>query len=575
MVLEEINTISKEYKRHKIFLILIMSVLATCLEMIGIGSVIPLLSSLSNDSNLFDKFNFFSFNFQIEKEVLINYFLILFVSVFFIKNIFVYFYNLFQAKYLFSFYNYLCKEFLSIYLNQPYIFHLDKNSAILMRNIRKETGGYINGLKNLLIIINELLILVAIISLLIYFNYQLTIILIILISLIAIIFNKFISKRSIEYGQLHQFHDGKLNQTLHESFGSLKDIYLYNRSKNFIDRFIKHANVSKKVGVYSAMIGNLPRHWLEIIFILSLTSIVLYSSVVLKDLESALPLAGLFAISGIRLMPAVNKIITCYQQINLSKASIKLVNEELKLRKNIYSPNTKSGNGNEVIFNKVQVKNLSFKYNNTDRFIFSNVNFEINRGSLTGFIGKSGSGKTTLIDCILGLLPSQEGQILFNGANINENLKKWQKNIGYVPQNIYLIDGSIKENIAIGIEKNEIDDGKIHHTLKLSNLVKFVSELPEGIETNVGEKGIKISGGQKQRIGIARALYNNPSIVVFDEATNALDRDTEETLLNFIYELKNKEGLTILMITHRIDTLKKCDEIFKIENKKVSKINEK
>ena len=339
MVLEEINTISKEYKRHKIFLILIMSVLATCLEMIGIGSVIPLLSSLSNDSNLFDKFNFFSFNFQIEKEVLINYFLILFVSVFFIKNIFVYFYNLFQAKYLFSFYNYLCKEFLSIYLNQPYIFHLDKNSAILMRNIRKETGGYINGLKNLLIIINELLILVAIISLLIYFNYQLTIILIILISLIAIIFNKFISKRSIEYGQLHQFHDGKLNQTLHESFGSLKDIYLYNRSKNFIDRFIRHANVSKKVGVYSAMIGNLPRHWLEIIFILSLTSIVLYSSVVLKDLESALPLAGLFAISGIRLMPAVNKIITCYQQINLSKGSNTNINTPIIISEKIIAKN--------------------------------------------------------------------------------------------------------------------------------------------------------------------------------------------------------------------------------------------
>ena len=204
------------------------------------------------------------------------------------------------------------KEFLNIYLKQPYDFHLNRNSAILMRNIRKETSGFINGLKNILIIINESLILIAIIFFLLYFNYQITIILIALVSIVAFLFNKIISKKSIDYGKIHQFHDGKLNQTLHESFGSLKDIYLYNRSDNFLQRFIGHAEISKKVGIYTSIISSLPRHWLEIIFIISLTSIVLYSSYVLNDLNSALPLAGLFAISGIRLMPAVNKIIGSY-----------------------------------------------------------------------------------------------------------------------------------------------------------------------------------------------------------------------------------------------------------------------
>ena len=467
------------------------------------------------------------------------------------------------------------KEFLNIYLKQPYDFHLNRNSAILMRNIRKETSGFINGLKNILIIINESLILIAIIFFLLYFNYQITIILIALVSIVAFLFNKIISKKSIDYGKIHQFHDGKLNQTLHESFGSLKDIYLYNRSDNFLQRFIGHAEISKKVGIYTSIISSLPRHWLEIIFIISLTSIVLYSSYVLNDLNSALPLAGLFAISGIRLMPAVNKIIGSYQQINLSKASITLVYEELKLKKNILVEKTEKFNEKKNEFKSLLIKNLSFKYSNIDKFIFENVNFEIKKNSLIGFVGASGSGKTTLIDCLLGLLPPTSGKILFNNQNIYNDLKNWQSNIGYVPQNIYLMDASIQENIAIGINKRFIDIDRINLSLKLSNLDEFIKSLPDGLSTNVGEKGVKISGGQRQRIGIARALYNNPQILVLDEATNALDTATEEKFLNLINELKNQQNLTVVMITHRISTLNICNKIYKIENNQVSLVNEK
>ena len=575
MTIKKINSISKNYYNHKILIIILFSILTTCMEMIGIGSVIPLLTSLSADNNIFEKVNFINFNFNFDNNNSIYFFLSIVISVFIIKNIFVYFFNLYQAKYLFSFYNFLMKEFLNIYLKQPYDFHLNRNSAILMRNIRKETSGFINGLKNILIIINESLILIAIIFFLLYFNYQITIILIALVSIVAFLFNKIISKKSIEYGKIHQFHDGKLNQTLHESFGSLKDIYLYNRSDNFLQRFIGHAEISKKVGIYTSIISSLPRHWLEIIFIISLTSIVLYSSYVLNDLNSALPLAGLFAISGIRLMPAVNKIIGSYQQINLSKASITLVYEELKLKKNILVEKTEKFNEKKNEFKSLLIKNLSFKYSNIDKFIFENVNFEIKKNSLIGFVGASGSGKTTLIDCLLGLLPPTSGKILFNNQNIYNDLKNWQSNIGYVPQNIYLMDASIQENIAIGINKRFIDIDRINLSLKLSNLDEFIKSLPDGLSTNVGEKGVKISGGQRQRIGIARALYNNPQILVLDEATNALDTATEETFLNLINELKNQQNLTVVMITHRISTLNICNKIYKIENNQVSLVNEK
>ena len=273
-------------------------------------------------------------------------------------------------------------------------------------------------------------------------------------------------------------------------------------------------------------------------------------------------------------MPAVNKIIGSYQQINLSKASINLVYEELKLKKNILVDRTEKFNKNKNEFKSLLIKNLSFKYSNTDKFIFENVNFEIKKNLHIGFVGSSGSGKTTLIDCLLGLLPPTSGKILFNNQNIYNDLKNWQSNIGYVPQNIYLMDASIQENIAIGINKRFIDIDRINSS-KLSNLDEFIKGLPDGLSTNVGEKGVKISGGQRQRIGIARALYNNPQILVLDEATNALDTATEERFLNLINELKNQQNLTVVMITHRINTLKICNKIYKIENNQVSLVDEK
>ena len=300
---------------------------------------------------------------------------------------------------------------------------------------------------------------------------------------------------------------------------------------------------------------------------------MVYSHIVLKDMSTVLPIAGLYAISGLRLMPAVNKIISSYQQINLSKASIELLFEELKLKKNIYYESDITQFRDEE-FKRLNLNNLSFRYEGTNKFILKNIDLEIKNNSLIGFIGTSGSGKTTLIDCILGLLQPSDGEILFNNRNIFENLKSWQKKIGYVPQNIYLMDASIKENIAIGIDNDRINQDKILNAIKLANLSDFIEQLPDKLNTIVGEKGVKISGGQRQRIGIARALYNNPSILVLDEATNALDTETEMKFLNFIHELKLKQNLTILMITHRINTLKKCDKIFKIEKDKVILISE-
>lgn len=574
MILKKINLISKKFNRKKIIIIILLSIITTLLELVGIGSLIPLLTTLSGDTVFFKNFSFLFIQLSTNEDNIILFFLILIILIFLLKNIFVFFVNLFQAKYLFSFYNFLMKSFLDIYLKQPYSFHLNRNSAVLMRNIRKETSGFINGLKNLLIIINESLVLTALLILLFFFNYEVTITLIILVSFVGFIFNQFVSKKSYTYGKLHQFHDGKLNQTLHEGFGSLKDIYLYNRSDNFVMRYLNHSNVSKKVNIYASMIGSIPRHWLEIIFILSLISIVIYSHLILKDVGAALPLAGLYAVSGIRIMPAINKIISSYQQINLSKASIDLVFDELKLKNNIYKDSIPISETNND-FKQLKVKNLSFKYEGTEKYIIKNINLIINCNSIIGFVGASGSGKTTLIDCILGLLPPSEGHIYFNDINIKNNLKSWQKKIGYVPQNIYLMDATIRENIAIGIDDELIDKDKINNSIKLANLTAFIDQLPNKLDTIVGEKGVRISGGQKQRIGIARALYNNPSILVLDEATNSLDSETEEKFLNFIRELKTKKNLTILMITHRINTLKICDKVFQIQNNKLISYNEK
>lgn len=285
------------------------------------------------------------------------------------------------------------------------------------------------------------------------------------------------------------------------------------------------------------------------------------------DLSQIVSILGIFLLVAFRLLPSGNRIISSIQAIRYGAPTIKLIASELCQKVIMDNESIKSKIPHANVF--IKFSDLSFKYESANKNILNKINFEINKGETIGIMGKSGSGKSTLINILLCLLKPNEGEVFFNGVSIFLNPNEWRKNIGYVPQNIFLIDDSIKKNIAFGLLDSQINDEKVFKSIKLAQLDDYINTLPDGINTNVGDRGIKISGGQRQRIGIARALYNDPDIIILDEATSALDSETENDFMDIIYEMNNNK--TIIIITHRPSTLSKANRIFEIENGRLVK----
>jgi ABC-type bacteriocin/lantibiotic exporter with double-glycine peptidase domain len=290
-----------------------------------------------------------------------------------------------------------------------------------------------------------------------------------------------------------------------------------------------------------------------------------------RPTEDLIPILSMFLAASFRLIPSINKIMASIQSIKFTKPVVDGIIEEFKIidsKKSIVKNETlKISTLN--FENNIEIKNLSFQYESTSKFILKNINLNIKKGSAIGFIGSSGSGKSTLIDIILGILTPSEGNIFIDKIDVNENLRLWQNLLGYVPQSIFLSDESIRNNIAFGIEEKLINEEQIQEAIQMADLQDFINSLPKGIETVVGERGVRLSGGQRQRIGIARALYYNPQIIIFDEATSALDASTEDNVMDSINKLKNIK--TMIIVAHRLSTLSKCDIIYELSDGTVIK----
>tara|TARA_A100001015_G_C14993604_1_gene715146 strand:- start:854 stop:2023 length:1170 start_codon:yes stop_codon:yes gene_type:complete len=376
------------------------------------------------------------------------------------------------------------------------------------------------------------------------------------------IFYLFIRNYIDKWGQARQIHQGRKIQYIQQGIGAIKDIKILNRESNFINRFSYH---NQRIGIIS-MLENFttkaPRLWLEMIAVMSFAFLVII--LVLKDFDSSslITTLGLFAGAAFRSLPSINRIMGSLQGIKFSAPAIKVINDEIL---NIDFDNKEVSN-QEIISNikYLKVDNVSFSYNNIPQKTLEDININIPFGASVGIIGPSGSGKSTLIDLIMGLINPDKGKITVDGVDIHKNKISWQKNIGYVAQSIYMTDDSIKNNIAFGLEDEDIDVNLVQNAIKLAQLDDLIKSLPNGIHTSMGERGIRLSGGQLQRIGIARALYYNPSILILDEATSSLDIDTERKIMTDVLSLRKDK--IIIIITHRISTIENCELIYKIEN---------
>ena len=378
-------------------------------------------------------------------------------------------------------------------------------------------------------------------------------------------------KKFTEWGKLAVHYEFLKFKFLYEGLTGLKDIRISQNEKYFSGSYLENVFKHGRITLIRNFIKILPKQTYEIIGVSSL--VILSLGIVSNDepIENFLPVAGVFAVAAFKILPSGNRLLLAFQSLRFHLAGLKILKDEFQqIQLSESESQIRDKSLNLEFKNKVQIKNVFFKYKSRDKIILNDINLNISKNDTIGIIGESGSGKSTLIDIIIGLYIPTKGQVLCDDKSIHSNLNGWFKNIGYVPQNIQLFDNSIKKNIAFGVPDNEINDKRIIECLKMTKLLNWVNELPENLETVVGDKGIRISGGQRQRIGIARALYNKPNILFFDESTSSLDLETENELMKEVNEMLDK--ITKVIISHRMTTLSGCNKIYKVQNQSLIEI---
>lgn len=561
--------LNKEQKK-RLYWTGLLTFLGIIIEMLGVGLIYPAISIIFSD-NLETKYPslnklFYFINIPNKNELVIISFSFLLVFYFF-KEIFLYFIIRNQSKFSTRLSSELSQKLFKQYLYMPYINFTNSNSAILLRNIQGDIFQMTSVTQAILSVIMESFIIFGILSFLVYLNPKGVLLLCILTITTIILFNSITKKKLLIFGQTRQDSSFKMNKAILEGLNGIKDVKIFNKELFFLNKYNHsndtYANLNSKV----LLIGQVPRLFLEFlsIFLLFVFIIILFYQQ--KSINEIMPILSFFLISSFKITPSINKIISSIQTIKFATPIIDNIHNEFTLTKYDITKNIES---DIYLFeNGITIKGLDFKYPNTQKIILNNLNLSIEKGTSVAFIGKSGVGKSTLLDLLTGLLKPTNGSIYLDDFKINTESVSWKNLIGYVPQNVFLTDDTIRNNIAFGCEDIDINDQLINKALIDSNLDKFINSLPLGLNTFIGEKGVKISGGQKQRIGIARALYRNPEILIFDEATSALDTETENLIIESINSLKRKK--TIIIVAHRKSTIENCDIIYELDNGAVIK----
>jgi ABC-type multidrug transport system fused ATPase/permease subunit len=550
-------------QKKKLYSLAVLLLIGMLFEMTGLGILIPSLSLILNP-DLGNKYPIIKplLN-RLGNPTHLNLVIwSLGVMVFFyiIKSLYLLFLSWKQSKFSADLSAELSQNLFMGYLKQPYQFHLNKNSAQLLRNIQIEINQFTAVSTAFVNLTLEICVLIGVAFLLIWVEPIGAIALILFLGLSAFLFHHITKHRLLKWGEIRQKCQGIANQHLLQGLGGAKEVKVLGKEEYFYTEFTiqnqKYAKVMSKMTTLSLS----PRFYLELLAVIGMAGLIFILTYQNNSPEFIIPILGIFVSAAFRMIPSVNRIMNSVQTIRFSKPVVGLLYNEFNLLKKIdtFDENILTFN----LKNSLIISNLTFNYDDTIAKAIDDVSIEIKKGNSIGLIGTSGSGKSTLVDIILGLLIPQQGIIEVDGINIHKNLRIWQNQIGYVPQSIYLTDDSIKKNIAFGVSENEIDNQAVNNAIISAQLDEFINSLPLGIETLVGERGVRLSGGQRQRIGIARALYNNPTILLLDEATSALDLETETEVMKAVNALHGEK--TILIVAHRLSTVSNCDWIYKL-----------
>jgi ATP-binding cassette, subfamily B, bacterial PglK len=554
-------------QRRKAARLLLLMIVGMGLETLGIGLVIPALAVFTDRSAAahYPILGKWLGGGDAHSSTAILVGVAVLIAVYLVKSLFLAILAWRQTRFAFEVQADMSLRLFQSYLLQPYSFHLQRNSANLIRNIINEINIFtFNGLLPAMLIMTEALVLVGLGALLFFIEPLGAVIAITVLTVASWVFHSVTVRRLAYWGGARQRHDGLRIQHLQQGLNGVKDVKILGRESAFLDEYRHHNTLSARAVEFQITLQQLPRLWIESLGVVGLGILVM--TMVLRDqpIQMVLPTLGLFAAVAFRLMPSANRVVSSIQMMRYCWPVIDTLYQEFLL---IRPTDHESEGGLIQRFATLEMKGVSFTYPGAPKPALKNATLRIEEGQSIGFIGESGAGKSTLVDILLGLLLPDQGRVEVNGFDIRNDLRGWQRRVGYVPQFIYLTDDSLRRNVGFGLPDDAIDDEKVHRALRAAQLEEFVAELPSGLDTVVGERGVRLSGGQRQRIGIARALYHDPDVLVLDEATSSLDVATERDVMNAVAALHGSK--TTLIVAHRMTTLEHCDRIFRLHGGQV------
>ncbi|MEM8501874.1 MAG: ABC transporter ATP-binding protein [Cyanobacteria bacterium P01_D01_bin.1] len=556
---------------------------ASCLEVFGIGIIGPFLG-LATDPALLHERNFlksiYSASGVTEESTFIAILGIVVILVFCFKSFVAWYTQAYIAMFSDEQQRLIINKMIGGYLQAPYIYHTKKNSSSIIDTIIEVANTFTLGILNpLLTSIANLFVMLAIFILL-FSTSQLTMLVILVIFLPVIaIFNA--SKEKVQvWGRTTRQSKESIIKIVNHAFGSVKETKVIGCESYFESQISAQTQRLKDSHSSFVAFKIMPRFMVESLMILCVVGVVVIFLMSGRNTQELIPVLGVYALAAIRILPAISNTVVGLSVLKNSSFTINQIYSDLKELEQLEVISERSASSSQAITTErsqllkessrklefehsITIDNISYKYPQTDKYSLNKISLTLNKGESIAFIGKSGAGKTTLVDVILGLLTAQEGDILVDGVSIYSDIRSWQNIVGYIPQTIYLTDDTLARNIAFGVEDALIDREKLQEAIKLAQLSDVVEKLPKGLETMVGERGILLSGGQRQRVGIARALYGESEILVLDEATAALDNETEKLVSRAISALSGKK--TLIMIAHRLSTVESCDRLYMLE----------
>ncbi|MBL7004928.1 MAG: ABC transporter ATP-binding protein [Gammaproteobacteria bacterium] len=562
--------LDKEAK--KVPLLLLLFLFASIIDLLGIGLIAPYVGLIVDPAGFNESY---IYNLAIEMGVPFQYYDpitligVILVIIFGAKTILAIFINKAILSFSYKQSVILRSLLMGSYQQLPYTDFIDNNSSKYIYNIQQMAGSFSQGiLQSILRLASEAIVAIVLLLFLAITNFSALIMLVIMLGSTMFIFDWLFKAKMERYGRLANEHLTCMIKGIQEGMNGLKEIRILKKEKYFYDAVHDSAKDYAKVSVKNQVIYVAPRYIIEFVLILFVVTLVLVAQLMNQNLTELLPVLSMFGLAAIRLMPSTNQIINGVNQVRIGRHTINELYNDIKNIRNRHQVTSSSTNPIKIEpFQSITLNKISFSYPRVKYRTINKISLQIFSGNTIGLIGASGSGKTTLVDILLGLLEVQSGEVLYNNKKLLKNDLSFYSQVAYLPQQVFLIDSTLRKNIAIGVIESEIDEDKLNKAIEQALLTELVNKMPKGVNTELGEEGVKLSGGQKQRVALARAFYNGRNILVMDESTSALDNQTEKEIVDVIDALHGKK--TLIVIAHRMTTLKHVDIIYKLDNGRI------